>query len=621
MPDSDLDYCKIVGRIGLTVGDGPDAGDNPDILRPDPGATVVFEPLQKYTKVDGATPPVTLGQANIVCWVDPEGYLTYPEPVLNESDGTYTYGNRWVWLVDLGSDKVNPVIARDRAAYRVTYKNVTFGGTKVDFPTFTFHPLPEVENDLTLLAPVPVGGGQAIVVGPQGRSVNAFQLTAVDKGRFVLDDGTLLNEITLPAGAPGGSDTSFAQFVGTAGTATRVATEKVVAPALRPAPVAPKTRPRYATTAQAGHGFTTPDAGVTLTDDTTMWRLGSQSIRMNINAGVTGKLQRFGGPALDATDSHFVVDIWIEDITQIDTIALYAGANNLGNYFRLNGWTGSAATERGTLSQRWTPLTFSWSGKLTDVGTPNRVAITDLQLRVAAKSGGTGAVVRVGSIGVVKNSPKFPNGVATFRWDDGFSSVYTDGRRIMDKYGFPGIVYLLAENIGLPGKLTLEQCRILQDRHGWEMGGHAFLNSSEVNRMTSLNATQLEDEFRNLKRWLLDNGFRSDSYCYPGGEQNQLVIDICSRYFNNACDTSGQPRYNPPATLDAMMLTNVGAGAGALTAIANAAQNKDWVMLYGHKVGTGGISFADLEAQVDAVFKAGLEVLTPGQVMARLRAA
>lgn len=223
MADSDLDYCKIVGRIALAVGDGPDSGENPDLIFPDRGSTVTFEPLQKFVKVDGAVPPVTIGGANIVAHIDENtGYITYPEPT-EETDGSLTYGDPRVWLLDLGSDKVNPVIARDKAAYRVTF-NVRFNATKVDFPSFTFHPLPGVDNDITLMAPVPVAGGNAIVVGPRGTSIQAL---SVEGGDLIatFEDGTEVNAGKLPVG-PGGSDAGVADYATTPGTQTRKALVK-----------------------------------------------------------------------------------------------------------------------------------------------------------------------------------------------------------------------------------------------------------------------------------------------------------------------------------------------------------------------------------------------------------
>lgn len=183
MADSDLDYVHIVGRIGLVVGDGSDSGLNPDIVVPDAGGKVFFTPLSQFVKVAGSNPPVFLGNAVITCDIDSEGYLVYN-------------GTRGVYLADLGSPKVNPSFPVDVADYKVQF-NVKFNGVAVAFPSFNCHPLPGVDNDIAVMAPVTSGAGIPIVVGPAGPGIQNLQ---VESGRLVATfvDGTVQDAGALP---------------------------------------------------------------------------------------------------------------------------------------------------------------------------------------------------------------------------------------------------------------------------------------------------------------------------------------------------------------------------------------------------------------------------------------
>ena len=213
MAESDLDYARVTGRFGITVGDTDDEGENPDIIWITQGR-LLLTPRQTFTKVAAATPsPATLGQGVIECtFVD--GYLTYR-------------GLPRVYVVDLTSPKVNPVIGPDLATHRVTILDARAAdGTAVTFPPYDVRLTAagadgDGVNDLTLLAPVVPGESTPITRGPQGTSV---QTLTVEAGDLVatFDDGTEVNAGALPVG-PGGSDEGVASYYSNEASATVVA--------------------------------------------------------------------------------------------------------------------------------------------------------------------------------------------------------------------------------------------------------------------------------------------------------------------------------------------------------------------------------------------------------------
>jgi len=369
------------------------------------------------------------------------------------------------------------------------------------------------------------------------------------------------------------------------------------------------------TTFQTGHGYTSY-AGGAIVADTDDYLFGSQSLRTVVTPGTPSKIRNLNYTSpFDWTSKHIVLWIKADNVTNISELSLYIGDSNFGNYYRLIGWGNSA---KQTLDNRWTPVVLSLASKASNGGIPAQNNAEDVQISIASVN--APVTVWFGGIGAVPDmKAKFPTGVVTFSFDDGFDSVYTDGRRIMDKYGYPGVLYIIKEWVDGAGKVSMDQLHRLENLHGWEIGGHSYSDAVHTARATGVTPEEFEQDIKLLKAWLRNNGFTSDSYCYPGGEQNQTVIDIVRRYFNTARDTEGNPKLNGLGYLDPLMLCQTGPGSGALNAIANVADYGGWAFLYAHKVGTGGISFTDLEAQVEACKTAGVEVLTPQQVVDRLK--
>ena len=209
----DLDYVKIVGRLGITRADGSDPNEMPDTVWCDTG-TVRFEPILPYTRiVDGTPVPWTAGHSIITASIDPEGYVS-----LNGTQG--------VWLIDLGSDKVNPKIPRNKGAYRVSFNGIKADGSTVEIPSFVMHPIPGVDNDITLMLPLPVAGGQSIVQGPRGdRGDDGVSVDSLDveAGNLLVSysDGSETNLGPLPVG-PGGSDEGVASYLASETSESRV---------------------------------------------------------------------------------------------------------------------------------------------------------------------------------------------------------------------------------------------------------------------------------------------------------------------------------------------------------------------------------------------------------------
>lgn len=155
MPES-LEYCRVVGRFGVIVGDGSDADEQPDTLWVDEGE-ITFTPLLDLSKVMEAEPsPWTASKATVNAVFDHQGYVT-------------RNGVRGVWLVDLTSEKLTPHVDGNRATYRVAFRNCRANDIPVELPTVNVRLGGPGDSDLTLLMPAPLPTGALQVPGPRGR--------------------------------------------------------------------------------------------------------------------------------------------------------------------------------------------------------------------------------------------------------------------------------------------------------------------------------------------------------------------------------------------------------------------------------------------------------------------
>lgn len=190
-----LEFVKVVGRLGLVVGDtDSDTDEFPETVWCTSGE-VWFTPMITRTKMVGASPvPAMLGHSIIKAKIDAEGYLNY-------------LGKKSVHLTDLTDEDLNPFIGEGKATHRVEFRDVKYGTESVAFDPFSARFAKDTlgqdgQIDLTLAAPVSAGSATGITVGPQGVSV--IKLENVDGELMVhFSNGIISNVGPLPPGPMG----------------------------------------------------------------------------------------------------------------------------------------------------------------------------------------------------------------------------------------------------------------------------------------------------------------------------------------------------------------------------------------------------------------------------------
>lgn len=395
---------------------------------------------------------------------------------------------------------------------------------------------------------------------------------------------------------------------------------------------APQPVASWVTQFQAGHGFVatgTPSAGDNL-DDTTDAVLGTQSAVIETDGtGAARALRRTGLPPIDFT-GH-VPKLWVklDNVTAAANLQLWLGDSNLANAYRFSFH--STQGQRWTTEGDWVAFTISWSpANVSVLGTPNRAAITDVQLRVIDNASGTPVRLHVNGIALVPEPAQlYPDGVVSITFDDNFASMIGEGLPVLASHGFPATAYVIVDLVGKPGRTTLAELHMAHGA-GWEIAVHAHADVNHAARFTNVPPEVLEDDLVDARAWLIENGFSGYDHCaYPGGAftggAGTDVLSLARTYFAT-CRTiyQGERETFPPADpvkLRVFYVTNTVSLEQAKTAVDQARAHREWIIVVFHNLVTNPTSstqwsIADFTALVTHIATTGMPVKTIGQVLA-----
>ncbi len=209
--------------------------------------------------------------------------------------------------------------------------------------------------------------------------------------------------------------------------------------------------------------------------------------------------------------------------------------------------------------------------------------------------------------------PTSQKATISFAFDDGDNTTYTLGLKKLSTYRFPATAYVIADVIGDPGWLTLEQLYALRNQHHWEIGAHSYSLAAheEPNGLDSLEPAELDLEMNNLRAWMDEKGFRRDTIAYPKGGGGQDVRIYAARDYCAGRATARGPETIPPRdnyTMRGWSINGLDDNATSVKAeVDTAVAQGSWLMLSFHDLVAGTpteptqFNLAGFEAVVDHV--------------------
>lgn len=121
-----------------------------------------------------------------------------------------------------------------------------------------------------------------------------------------------------------------------------------------------------------------------------------------------------------------------------------------------------------------------------------------------------------------KGKLELPEKPIILTFDDGYRDNFTYVLPILEEYGMKAVVYMVTNDIGLPGYLTWDDLRQMQDR-GIEIGSHTANHIP----LTTLTPEEREDEVKLSKLILEWNGIHTVfSLSYPNGAYDDTLPEL-----------------------------------------------------------------------------------------------
>jgi peptidoglycan/xylan/chitin deacetylase (PgdA/CDA1 family) len=229
----------------------------------------------------------------------------------------------------------------------------------------------------------------------------------------------------------------------------------------------------------------------TAVNDTTLFKSGTQSIRLTSTSGGNCNITKTISADLSAASTLYywvyVADGTLDNISDVQVI--------LSND---SGFTNYYFKTISQLHEGWNRLQIGRS-QWTASGSPSWNS-TMVRLRVRLNA--IIALVAVVNVDAMYaggyNRPK-----VVITYDDGFDTQYTQGYAYMKKYRMRGTLYLISDRIDTAGFLTTAQCQEMYDA-GWDMSNHT---QSHANMSTLLTQAANEDEIAGCQSFLESHGW------------------------------------------------------------------------------------------------------------------
>lgn len=346
----------------------------------------------------------------------------------------------------------------------------------------------------------------------------------------------------------------------------------------------------------SGHPYTTTGGtGSTFDlDHTADSALGDRSIKITTNGTNQNTfVRKLNGTSFDWTDKTPRIWFKVDNKARIADLNLWLGSG--GGLANAYIWSFDDLDMTVTYynNNEWVCLTLPWS-KATVSGTPNRAALTDLNLQIFDGSVG---VLNFwwGGLSAIPERSIYPNGVVSFTFDDGLDEHYNIAAPYLQGKGYVGTGFIIADRVDQSGFVTTSQMQALQNTYGWELGLHSN-TLSDHDASTGFNAltdSQIKSNLASNRSFMTGAGITDpESFAYPQGYYNENTAKSVGDVVRNARTTKGLMFNTAPVgdrrkifcqALDAS--TTVGTVQGWID---TAKANQEWLVLLFHEIVASG---------------------------------
>lgn len=360
---------------------------------------------------------------------------------------------------------------------------------------------------------------------------------------------------------------------------------------------------------QTGHGWTWAYGTATNTPDTTDYVRGTQS--ESVTATTTLSAFR-SGTSTTYNMTNRCIKVWIKvaDWTNLTSIAFYATDTAFTNY---GSWQLVDSPDIFELGD-WVSFTLS-PAKANITGTVNWGLINQFQIAIQTTT--TTQTIKLGSVAITEMPLE---GTVSLVFDDAHVSIYTEARKKMDQYGFPGTIYLNTPSVDSDADhLALTQLKKLQLNNLWDICAHG------VTDLTTLTLAEAEADVVSTKKWLLNNGFirGAHDFAYPNGNYSDALIQMLNKYFRSARTVINYTESTTPPDmfrLKVFQVLNTTTTTAVQNAVTRAINGREWLILLFHQITSTAstetqYSITNFSTVIDNLATSGVAVKTVPSVL------
>ena len=348
--------------------------------------------------------------------------------------------------------------------------------------------------------------------------------------------------------------------------------------------------------------------------DTSTHSHGSQSLQIT----TTGDSRRptsadLALSGIDMTSCQW--DLWLraEDYRQIESIQLELGGKG-EDCLRLDVAPDMRTLRTGT----WCRVTVNRAAERSVVGNPRLDQVTRVRLKVVPASDAAPSRLWLGYLATL---PSADSGIVSISFDDGYDSDYKTALGIMQGYGIPAATsYVIADKVGLPGRMSADQLAEMREVHGWDIAAHASTD------LTTLDEAGMRKEFETIRSFLLEHGYPEGAahFALPMGRYNDLVLRTSQSYFDSLRTIDVAPETLAPGDPYRLRVFYSGSyttESQVEKALARCREHRCWTHMVFHRVDEDpddapeSVSAATFKRFMKQVADSGLPVKTVPEIM------
>jgi hypothetical protein len=380
---------------------------------------------------------------------------------------------------------------------------------------------------------------------------------------------------------------------------------------------------------QAGHGYEKSEGTGTLSDDTSDFVIGTQSLKF-VTAGdeVQSHVRKKSVGPYDFSSKDLRITFRVQGLAHVGTFEVFLSSDNLTTnnvHYPI-----AIPVQPYIADGEWATITISW-GDLVNNFPPGTIARGKVNF-VEFRFEDDGVAPVTFHINEVAAVPQAGTGVVSIVFDDGWESTYSRARPSLDRFGYRATAVIIRDLVGTAKYMSLPQLQALQTSSGWDIAAHADTVADHNAGFANLADSVVEADIQGIKRWLIENGFkRRDLFAWPQGSFTASQMIIARRFFNGIRGTTGgrggatgpQETF-PPGENGRLRTWVIGATATAAeveTALSQCSTYKSWLILSFHELvasgAEGGLQTneATFKAMVEKIAASGLAVKTVAEVL------